>query len=105
MSFLSRVSQALLALVASSSWALASSLLEGEVVAVQGSTVQVELAGDAPDWLRKGAVVQAIGWDASVAEIDGNIVSLRFEGNRASDARVGGNIAIREIPAEQFSCG
>lgn len=105
MSLCKRTALSAFALMASATASFATDPLEGQVLAVEGPTVRVELSGQAPEWLQKGTVVQAIGWDASVAGIDGKVVSLRFEGSRAEDAKVGGSIAIREIPAEQFSCG
>lgn len=105
MSLLPRSLLAAAMMLAGVSVASSSELLEAEVLSVDGRTVTVELSEQPPDWLSEGSTVQAIGWDSTVATVEGNTVQLDFNGDRADDATVGGTIPIRAIATEQLTCG
>lgn len=53
--------------------------LSGKVVAIEGSKVQLTISGEAPKWLRKGAVVKLADESGKVVETAAKVSAVAAE--------------------------
>jgi hypothetical protein len=91
----------LLAFVAAAAFA-APATVKGKVASIDGNKVQVTVAGEKADWVKKGAGVK-------IGEIKGRITdvtdtTLTFTSKKASDLKVDAEIILEKGPAAMTGC-
>lgn len=86
------------AIILTSNLAFAASF-SGKVIANDGEKVTLKVEKEAPAWLKKGAVVSALGGKPSVVEVKGKDVVLKFGKAKAAKIKTDTNLTINEVKA------
>lgn len=85
--------------------AFAAGNISGKVLAVEGGQLTLQTSEAAPEWLRQGQSVQALGFPAKVLSVQGNQVVLQSSPSRAAKAKVASDLVLQEISKkERFGC-
>ncbi|NYT63541.1 hypothetical protein H0A66_14585 [Alcaligenaceae bacterium] len=93
------------ALAMSCASAYAAETIDAKVVSIDGGKVALQVEGTVPQWISKGATVQALGWQTSVVGIDGSTFVVEMSKSKASRVNVNSDVVVREISKQQsFGC-
>lgn len=89
------------ALTLSCAAALAAGTLDARVVAVEGGQVSLQANGPLPEWVTKGAAVQALGWQTRVVAVENGKVVLGLTPSRAAKVKLDTAVVVHEVPKQE----
>jgi hypothetical protein len=100
---LKRIASALVLAAFTAALALAApATVKGTIASIDGNKVQVTLAGEKADWMKKGAGVKLGELKGRITEITGT--TLTFTSKKASELKVGEEIELAKGPAAMTGC-
>jgi hypothetical protein len=76
--------------------------VKGKIAAIDGKQVQIELVGEKPDWMKKGAAVKFKGGIGRITDITDN--KLTMNSKKAVELKVGDEIELDKGPAMLEGC-
>lgn len=94
---LKKIALLVAALLFCANLAVAASV-SGKVAAVDGEKVTLKMA-KVPPWVKKGAVLSAIGGKPTVLEVNATEVVLRFSKAKAAKIKVDSTLTLGEVKA------
>ena len=100
---LKRIASALILLAFAAVVAVAApSTVKGKIASIDGNKVQVTLAGEKADWMKKGAGVKLGELKGRITELTDTTLTLTSK--KASELKVGQEVELAKGPAAMTGC-
>ena len=90
------------AMVCLAATAFAANPAKGKVTKVEGEQVTVTLEGAPPAFVKKGAMVSALGGSPKVVAVQGSEVTLKFGKAKAEKIKVDSPISLTECEGDEL---
>lgn len=97
-----KIAAAAVMTIALAATAFAAGPAKGKVTKVEGEQVTVTLEAAAPAFVKKGAMVTALGGSPKVVSVQGNEVTLKFGKAKAEKIKVDSPISLTECEGDEL---
>ncbi|MBJ6798745.1 selenite/tellurite reduction operon protein ExtJ [Geomonas propionica] len=97
-----RIAATTLAMLSMAAMTFAAGPAKGKVTKVEGEQVTVTLEAAPPAYIKKGAMVTALGGSPKVLAVQGNEVTLKFGKAKAEKIKVDSAISLSECEGDEL---